>query len=144
MESSGDFPASFQDAMNCGCSFQPLRSWLISGCLAGTEKLPADTSKVEVEHIFPQTPNEEWIQYFEANGNEDIYVGRLGNLTLLGQKLNKQLSNKPYKEKRKTYFKKSDFTITKQLAKVSKWTARVVEKRQSQLFKHACEIWDVK
>ena len=112
--------------------------------LAGTEKLPADTSKVEVEHIFPQTPNEEWIQYFEANGNEDIYVGRLGNLTLLGQKLNKQLSNKPYKEKRKTYFKKSDFTITKQLAKVSKWTARVVEKRQSQLFKHACEIWDVK
>jgi hypothetical protein len=111
--------------------------------LAGTEKLPADTSKVEVEHIFPKTPNEEWLHAFEASGNEESYLARLGNLTLLGQKLNKQLSNKPFKDKRKTYFKKSDFTITRQLAKATRWTAALVDKRQGQLFKHACDVWDI-
>jgi hypothetical protein len=30
------FSASFQDAIICGRSFQPLRSWLISGCPSGT------------------------------------------------------------------------------------------------------------
>ena len=112
--------------------------------LAGTEKLPADTSKVEVEHIFPQSPTPEWLEYYMANGNEETYVGRLGNLTLLGQKLNKQLSNRPYKDKRKTYFKKSDFTITKDLGAVNKWTFKAVEKRQAQLLKHAKKIWDIK
>jgi hypothetical protein len=33
------FPTSFQDAIFCGNDFQPLRSWLISGCPFGTWKM---------------------------------------------------------------------------------------------------------
>jgi hypothetical protein len=36
LELCGCFPASFQDAMVCCRSFQPLRSWLISSCPFGT------------------------------------------------------------------------------------------------------------
>lgn len=64
-------------------------------------------------------------------------------MTLLDAKLNKQCSNKPYTEKRKTYYVKSDFTITKQLPKEGEWTAKSVDNRQQELLNLAAKIWDL-
>ncbi len=111
--------------------------------LTGTEKLASGPSKVNVEHIFPQSASDKWKESFGANDEEESYVARLGNLTLLDAKLNRQASNKPYSDKQKTYYVKSDFTITKQLPKGNHWTIKSVEDRQAELFKSAKEIWQI-
>jgi hypothetical protein len=64
-------------------------------------------------------------------------------MTLLDAKLNKQCSNKPYGEKQKTYYVKSDFTITKQLGVMSHWTASSVDARQAELLSFAAVIWGI-
>jgi hypothetical protein len=115
----------------------------IETALAGTEKTPASPQKVNVEHIFPQSPSDEWIDAFQANGAEDAYVARLGNMTLLDAKLNKQASNKPYQEKRKEYYSKSDFTLTKMVTKPNEWTAATVDKRQADLLETAIKVWAI-
>lgn len=109
--------------------------------LAGTEKTVSNPSKVNVEHIFPQSPSDEWEKSFGANGAEESYMGRLGNLTLLDSKLNKQASNKLYPEKRRLYYSKSDLRITNSLPEGVKWTAAMVDDRQEELLKIARQIW---
>lgn len=109
--------------------------------LAGTEKTTASPLKVNVEHIFPQSPDEDWIDVFAANGAEDVYAARLGNMTLLDAKLNKQASNKPFDSKRSEFYVKSDFSVTKQVAKNTNWTAESVEKRQADLYEVGRKIW---
>lgn len=109
--------------------------------LAGTEKAAGSAQKVNVEHIFPQSPNDDWVEAFEAKGAEDSYMARLGNMTLLDAKLNKQASNKPFETKRTEFYSKSDFTVTKLVAKNTKWTAASVDKRQAELYDISRKIW---
>jgi hypothetical protein len=112
--------------------------------LAGTEKIAAGPSKVNVEHIFPQSPNAQWRKSFNIEEDaQESYIGRLGNMTLLDAKLNKQASNKPYSDKQNDYYSQSDFTITKELLKVPNWTAKLVDKRQAELYIAARKIWDI-
>jgi len=111
--------------------------------LTGTEKAPAGPKKVNVEHIFSQSPTDTWVTTFGAKGAEDSYTSRLGNMTLLDAKLNKQCSSKPYAEKQKTYYMKSDFTITNQLGVMSHWTVNSVDSRQAELLKFAIKIWGI-
>lgn len=111
--------------------------------LAGTEKTVSDPDEVNVEHIFPQSPSKEWIKAFKAADEEETYCSRLGNLTLIDAKLNKQASNKPYKEKRKEYYTKSEFKITNELQNTANWSAKSVQDRQAELYELACQIWTI-
>lgn len=111
--------------------------------LAGTEKAISAPDEVNVEHIFPQSPNKDWVRTFKASGEEESYCSRLGNLTLLGAKLNKQASNNPYKDKRKDCYAKSQFKLTKELPDLATWTTKQVEERQSELFDLAIKVWDI-
>jgi hypothetical protein len=111
--------------------------------LAGTEKTVSDPDEVNVEHIFPQSPSKEWIRAFKASDEEETYCSRLGNLTLIDAKLNKQASNKPYKQKRKEYYNKSEFKITKELPNTTSWSAKSVQDRQTELYEQAREIWTI-
>jgi hypothetical protein len=112
--------------------------------LAGTEKTASGPNKVNVEHIFPQSPSAQWQKSFGVEAEEqESYMGRLGNMTLLDSKLNKQASNKPYAQKRNEHYSSSDFTITNSLPKTKKWTGKSVRNRQDELYKIACTIWDI-
>jgi len=112
--------------------------------LAGTEKMVSGPKQVNVEHIFPQSPGPEWRKSFGVESSaEESYMGRLGNLTLLHQKLNKQASNKKYSDKRKAYYAKSDLTVTKRLPKTSTWTFKSVDERQKDFYDLAKKIWRI-
>jgi uncharacterized protein with ParB-like and HNH nuclease domain len=113
----------------------------IEAHLTGDEKTIAGTDKVNIEHIFPQSPDHQWVKTFAAEGAEDSYVARLGNLTLLSAKLNKQASNKSFNEKLARHYKKSDFKITKGLEDYASWTVKSVEKRQAELLRLAKKVW---
>lgn len=61
--------------------------------------------EISVEHILPQTPakNSQWVKDFNDDQRE-IWLHRLGNLTLLSRRKNTSLGNLDYAAKRARYF----------------------------------------
>lgn len=80
------------------------------------EAMIADPEKVTLEHIIPQTPNEQWIQYLTMNNIplEDV-VHRVGNLTLLTGPKNTAASNREFKYKRDAFYTGSSLPMNQDL-----------------------------
>jgi hypothetical protein len=116
-----------------------------------THELEIDP-RVHLEHIIPQ--NITTIRSKEEFGDWETYLGErsrqrhpkkvclLGNMTLLGEALNIQASNNPFKKKRKSY-EKSNFKITQELANQHDFRFINLEKRGQELTKIAMKIWSV-
>lgn len=64
-------------------------------------KTPKD--KVSIEHVFPQTPTENWQQAFSSVDQQDyhLYSGSVGNLLLLSMSINASLQNDDFDDKKK-------------------------------------------
>ncbi|MDX1893278.1 HNH endonuclease family protein [Mycolicibacterium sp. 050158] len=92
--------------------------------------------RVHVEHIYPQTPEEgaRW-------SNHAQMVNRLGNLTLLGKRINTSLKNADFETKKKLGYSSSEILLTKDLLAQNIWSADAVEQRQKELAKLVFDIW---
>jgi uncharacterized protein with ParB-like and HNH nuclease domain len=118
-------------------------------------------SKVDVEHILPQSPSVESLAEFDAPDEVEAFVQRLGNLALAEKPLNTSLGNRPYSEKRKEY-PKSQFLLTQAIAQRpvlgidtsvnravrdlrphEEWTSGSIVERQADLAQLAFDVWDV-
>ena len=93
------------------------------------------SSRVHVEHIYPQNPpdGQRW-------DNHDAAVHRLGNLTLLSRALNQRIKNAPFAQKKPSYLQ-SDISITKELGNYDSWGMESIELRQSRFADRAPTIW---
>lgn len=91
-----------------------------------------------IEHILPQNPGEEWnIDQYKA----DQYVNRLGNMCLLDQKVNRQIGNLTYSEKKEKY-RLSKFATTRKIPEhYNDWNENTILSRQKQMAKIAVNIW---
>jgi len=57
-------------------------------------------SDASIEHILPENPNEEWENFFKGDAIQS-YITRLGNLSLLEEKLNtKDAADKIFEKKK--------------------------------------------
>jgi uncharacterized protein with ParB-like and HNH nuclease domain len=105
-------------------------------------KEPVDltNAQISIEHIMPQTLNEEWEQLLGEKAVEtyDTYLHTIGNLTLTGS--NSDLGNQSLLEKKKIY-SKSNFTLNKELTDVIIWGEYFIKQRAQRLGKVAIEIW---
>ncbi len=118
-------------------------------------------SKVEIEHILPQQPDEEVLKAFDKPDTIDDYVHRLGNLTLLEKSINSSISNGLFEKKRVEYYK-SGFLLTKSLGgdisvgkntafsriaqhleSFESWNSKSIERRQAMLTRLAAKTWDM-
>lgn len=105
-----------------------------------------DTNKGDawLEHIMPQKPKGEWSKLKENDAElYDFSINRLGNLTLLKNKLNVGASNKDFKVKNEEYYKKSRLTITTELDSYNEWDFNSIDKRQEKLYETAKIIWTI-
>lgn len=111
-------------------------------------------NEVHLEHIIPQTIDTkkarkeygDWVSYLgsESLAKHEQYVDRIGNYTLLGQKLNIKASNNPFRAKKKEY-KKSNIRLTQDVvANYSRFKFKQVEKRSMDFSKIAVKIWSLK
>ncbi|MBT9313356.1 DUF262 domain-containing protein [Leptothoe kymatousa] len=91
-----------------------------------------------IEHILPESPNEKWYQDF-SDDQIDEWVYRLGNLTLLEARLNRQIGNEHYHDKLKVY-QESVYALTQDIA-TPDWDTEAIAKRQRRLAKRATHIW---
>ncbi len=119
------------------------------------------TKKVEVEHILPLHPSPAVKAAFDKPDEFAIYVGRLGNLTLLEKTINASVQNESYAVKSPGY-RQSSFLLTKSMAEkphvgvntqlnravkdliqFDKWGSGTIEKRQEMLTVLARKVWDM-
>lgn len=115
------------------------------------ELIVSSPDEVHLEHIIPQTistkkSKEEFGDWESYLGDKSLikhkkYVHLIGNMTLLGEKLNIQAYNNPFAKKKNTY-RKSSFLITQELAKQNDFRFVHVDKRSEKLADVALKIWN--
>lgn len=102
-----------------------------------TQEVTVDApDRVHVEHIYPQTPapGEKW-------PNHSQVINRLGNLTLLGKRLNTAIKNADFATKKEQGYKSSDLLLTKELLPIDIWDVGAIDTRQVELSDWICGIW---
>lgn len=97
-----------------------------------------DTKTISIEHILPQTPDEWWINEFDADPDE--YKHRIGNLTLTT--LNSELGNKTFDEKKQKY-EKDPFLVTRELCQFNEWTYEDINKRSLKIANKLIELFPI-
>lgn len=97
-----------------------------------------DAKTISIEHILPQTPNDWWINEFDADPDE--YKHRIGNLTLTT--LNSELGNKTFDEKKQKY-EKDPFLITRKLCKFDSWECDDINRRSLMIAQKLIELFPV-
>lgn len=100
---------------------------------------------INVEHFLPKKPNEDWQEYIKDNKiDKDLFVDRIGNLTLLLGKTNQKLRNEFFTIKKQRLFNNGNTTklkINEWFKNIQSWTHIDIEERQKWLAKQAVEIW---
>lgn len=110
----------------------------------GTKEVEIAMNKVELEHILPQSPAQAWLAELQLPAEEVTeLIDRLGNLTLLAEKLNRQARNRPFLEKRDKFYAKSKISITNSLINSHKWGHAEITARQKQWAIEAPSAWNL-
>ena len=91
-----------------------------------------------IEHILPENPSEDWNKYF-VKDTQIEFIYRLGNYSILEQKLNKQCENKLINEKI-PFYKKSKYSLSNEF-QFEEWNPNRLKQRQSKMAKIAKQIW---
>lgn len=101
-----------------------------------------ESSRYTIEHILPENPSDDnWGQFTEQQ--QETFTYRLGNMTVLEAKDNRDLGHSDYDKKRLTY-EKSCFAITRNLAdQYDQWTMEKIRANQRWMAKQATSIWRV-
>lgn len=96
-----------------------------------------EADRVDVEHIYPQNPRDgdKWKDH-------DLWIDRLGNVTLLARRLNEKIRNEKFSVKKPEY-EKSKLELTKQVLKYADWSTANVDDRQERMAGFAKDIWKV-
>lgn len=121
-----------------GVVYHLLYSW----CEHVGGELPDFSTKLEIEHVLPQSPDSEWFAQGFTKQMHDAQVHLLPNLLLLTSKLNVALSNRPYAEKRPAYIEDAGFKATREFGRqFESWTPADLERRGDTMAEWALLRW---
>lgn len=96
-----------------------------------------DTRAVNLEHVLPVTPSDDWqIRPEDAA----LYHKRLGNMTLMSSKDNVTAANEVFEHK-KALLANSPFKLTAMIADEVEWSPDHIERRQDFLAQLAPRTW---
>lgn len=109
--------------------------------LDGQQQATTNPGRVNLEHVLPQNPADLWGSTFSSD-QAKTYYKRLGNLALLSARLNVEIGNDKFSEKKHAYLS-SPFVLTKEIAIADKWDVAQIEKRQERLADLAVSLWSL-
>lgn len=105
------------------------------------KEIDPESDLFTIEHILPENADDTWGEFTFEEINRSIY--RIGNLTLLEKKLNREAVQKSYEEKLKLY-QQSNSKLTQTICEhYHSWNEDKVAARQRDLAKHAKAIWKI-
>ena len=94
-----------------------------------------------IEHILPESADENWGSFDTEAINRCVF--RLGNLTLLEKKLNKEADTLKYADKQ-SFYGQSNCRCTSVLAEeFNVWNESNLSARQKELAKDAKSVWQL-
>lgn len=100
------------------------------------------SANLHLEHILPQTLNQDWSEIFTEEETES-WTNSLANLTLLSLRKNIQAQNYNFNEKKNAYANIdnviSSFVITQEIMKEEKWNTESLERRKENLINRIYE-----
>ena len=121
------------------------------GLRTDMSELAKPPRNLTIEHILPRSWREHWPLDVEASekedsnkaaGHRDTVLHSIGNLTLVGFRLNAALSNAPWAEKRNTLKDHSVLFLNRILDDApSVWDESSIENRARQLCRVATKVW---
>jgi len=94
-------------------------------------------NKANLEHIFPQNAGTAW----PNKDKLEPYVWHIGNLSILGERLNRNAKNRGFVEKSAHYYSKSEIEMTKELLSFGQWDETIIIKRAGELGKKIARLW---
>jgi uncharacterized protein with ParB-like and HNH nuclease domain len=98
-----------------------------------------DSDLYTIEHILPESADENWGDFSDEEINRSVF--RMGNLTLLEKKINREAGALPFNEKVKL-FNQSNCKLTQVISEhYESWNEDKISARQRQLAKEAKSIW---
>jgi len=99
------------------------------------------TRKVHVEHVLPQKPSAKSLHEASLTQLEaEELIGKIGNLTLLSGKTNREGSNKPFSAKKESYVT-SEIALNRWIAKKDRWGQDEIEERSQELARLAVKAY---
>ena len=98
-----------------------------------------DSQAVTLEHVLPRKTEGNWPQFSEEEA--ETYYRRLGNLTLLGAKMNSDLKSVPFEEKQRSYSESPAYELTNEVATMDEWTPETINERQKKMAELAVKTW---
>ena len=99
------------------------------------------TDPATIEHVLPENPAEGWDSVIAVD-RQPQYVYRLGNLTLLERKLNRDAGNKLFDDKKHLYAQ-SEYRLTRTIEEHAphEWNVAAITARQRQMADRAADVW---
>jgi hypothetical protein len=99
--------------------------------------------EANVEHVFPKNPKEEEWGGKPNQEKLEPYLWHIGNLTILGERLNQKAANEEFEVKRKHYEMKSEIVMAQQIARNYKdWDVKSITDRATKMTDAVLEIWN--
>ncbi len=114
-----------------------------SGRQGNEQVVNSDSKRVNLEHILPQSLPPTWRNYFTVGINPADYVYRIGNLTLLTKKVNSDVGDASFPDKRSQALDSSLLPLNQVFQSLSKWGNEEIEQRQVDLAKTAVQVWSL-
>lgn len=112
-----------------------------SSSSGGEEIANPDAKQVNLEHVYPESNPASWASGFSKGANRSDYIYRLGNLTLLRVKPNRDAADKSFADKKKIALDDSKLKINEFFRPLSTWGDKEIEQRQDALAKMAIQVW---
>ena len=98
------------------------------------------SENLEIEHIAPQSADTQvWKEVLGEN--YDDKKNYLGNLTLVTGKMNKELSNKPWNEKKEHFINNGHLRLNEEIKNLNKFTYEELSSRQDGMINKLFEIF---
>lgn len=99
-----------------------------------------DLSKLNVEHILPQTPTEYWQKQVPA-GQYDKYVNLIGNLTLAAIPDNSRMHNDDWDRKKQVLSETKHLKLNSELLEYESWNSEKITERTDEIINQIIEIF---
>lgn len=114
-------------------------SWLMTQLANAQQSKTKELGMAEanLEHVFPQNPGSNWPNAPDL----EPHIWHIGNLTILGERLNRKAQNKSFAEKKDQYYSSSEIKMTQELLSYAKWDPAAVKKRAGSLAKRVVQVW---
>ncbi len=100
-----------------------------------------DSDDYNIEHVLPEFPENDWSQFTDRD--HELFVYRIGNMTLMKANENRELGNKSFGQKKIVYIN-SIFEITQKISTDNQgWTMERIAHRQKWMANQAKTIWRI-